>query len=214
MFNSIDQLLQEESEGESGDESESENENQEAGVECGKEGNGEGTPNDYLDARSNTPTGWGPDDTEQHSNILGFEINTPPDLDPDRHKSASVGSSNSDETDIGDISIQMSGLDLDQDDSPSNQYVPNTVDNPASSPPASPPSESLGDNPAEPKKPGQPIASCVPALEQLRLKKIALGEASAAPFADFLEFEFVKWMVERDISQGSRDKLIKLPLVS
>lgn len=43
---------------------------------------------------------------------------------------------------------------------------------------------------------------------------IANGRAPAWPFADWLEFEFVKWLVENDISQGARDKLIKLPIVS
>lgn len=65
-----------------------------------------------------------------------------------------------------------------------------------------------------PKKLGEPIASCLLALEQLHQKEMALGEAPAAPFTDFLEFQFVKWMVEQDISQGSQDRLIKLPLVS
>jgi hypothetical protein len=61
---------------------------------------------------------------------------------------------------------------------------------------------------------GASIGECLPLLEQLHIRKIVLGQSPAAPFADWLEFEFVKWMIERDISQGSREQLLKLPIVS
>jgi hypothetical protein len=61
---------------------------------------------------------------------------------------------------------------------------------------------------------GAPICHCLPVLDRIHQEQIACGRAPAAPFADYLEFEFAKWMVERDISQDSRDKLLKLPLVS
>ncbi|KAG8703498.1 hypothetical protein FRC08_002802 [Ceratobasidium sp. 394] len=60
---------------------------------------------------------------------------------------------------------------------------------------------------------GAPIGEALPLLQRLHQEKMAAGSAPAAPFADWLEFEFVKWMVERDISQGSREKLLGLPLI-
>ncbi|KAG9077897.1 hypothetical protein FRC06_008645, partial [Ceratobasidium sp. 370] len=42
---------------------------------------------------------------------------------------------------------------------------------------------------------------------------VAAGQSPDWPFADYLEFEFVKWMVVNDISQTARDKLIKLPIM-
>ncbi|CAE6492373.1 unnamed protein product, partial [Rhizoctonia solani] len=60
---------------------------------------------------------------------------------------------------------------------------------------------------------GASIEECRPLLERIHLDKIARGLSPARPFADWLEFEFVKWMVERDISQGSREKLLRLPLI-
>ncbi|KAG8730952.1 hypothetical protein FRC10_002161, partial [Ceratobasidium sp. 414] len=60
---------------------------------------------------------------------------------------------------------------------------------------------------------GAPIGEALPMLQRLHQEKVASGSAPAAPFADWLEFEFVKWMVERDISQGSREKLLKLPII-
>ncbi|KAG8730682.1 hypothetical protein FRC10_002416, partial [Ceratobasidium sp. 414] len=60
---------------------------------------------------------------------------------------------------------------------------------------------------------GAPIGEALPVLQRLHQEKLASGSAPAAPFADWLEFEFVKWMVERDISQGSREKLLALPII-
>ncbi|KAG9084030.1 hypothetical protein FRC06_004268, partial [Ceratobasidium sp. 370] len=60
---------------------------------------------------------------------------------------------------------------------------------------------------------GAPIGEALPLLQRLHQEKVASGLAPAAPFADWLEFEFVKWMVERDISQGSREELLKLPII-
>jgi hypothetical protein len=61
---------------------------------------------------------------------------------------------------------------------------------------------------------GMPIGECQPLLQRLHEEKIKAGLTPAYPFADWLEFEFVRWMVERDISQTSREKLLKLPIVS
>ncbi|KEP47459.1 hypothetical protein V565_154940, partial [Rhizoctonia solani 123E] len=61
---------------------------------------------------------------------------------------------------------------------------------------------------------GASFGECLPALQELHLKKMALGQSPAEPFADWLEFEFVKWMIERDISQGSREILLKLPIIA
>ncbi|CAE6472817.1 unnamed protein product [Rhizoctonia solani] len=61
---------------------------------------------------------------------------------------------------------------------------------------------------------GASFGECLPALQDLHLKKIALGQSPAQPFTDWLEFEFVKWMIERDISQGSREILLKLPIIA
>lgn len=63
-------------------------------------------------------------------------------------------------------------------------------------------------------KPGSRLRTCVNRLQQLHEEKVRTGRLPSWPFADYLEFEFVKWMVDHDISQGARDKLIKLPIVS
>lgn len=60
---------------------------------------------------------------------------------------------------------------------------------------------------------GTPLQRHQPVLERLYLERVAAGLSPDWPFADFLEFEFVKWMVVNDISQTARDKLIKLPIV-
>ncbi|CEL54392.1 hypothetical protein RSOLAG1IB_11638 [Rhizoctonia solani AG-1 IB] len=62
--------------------------------------------------------------------------------------------------------------------------------------------------------PGARLGACLNRLEQLHQKKIQANLVPSWPFADYLEFEFVKWMVENDISQTAQDKLIKLPIVS
>jgi hypothetical protein len=61
---------------------------------------------------------------------------------------------------------------------------------------------------------GARVRPCLTSLDKIHKHKIQTGQAPAWPFADYLEFEFVKWMVHHDISQGARDKLIKLPIVS
>ncbi|EUC60634.1 hypothetical protein RSOL_356350, partial [Rhizoctonia solani AG-3 Rhs1AP] len=60
---------------------------------------------------------------------------------------------------------------------------------------------------------GNPLRWSQPALERIHQERIAAGRAPDWPFADYLEFEFVKWMVVNDISQTARDKLIKLPII-
>ncbi|KAG9122401.1 hypothetical protein FRC07_001227, partial [Ceratobasidium sp. 392] len=76
------------------------------------------------------------------------------------------------------------------------------------------PEEHIGENLGLPGSQwGAAIGEALPLLQRLHQEKIASGSAPAAPFADWLEFEFVKWMVERDISQGSREKLLKLPII-
>ncbi|KAF8600791.1 hypothetical protein BDV93DRAFT_546232 [Ceratobasidium sp. AG-I] len=101
---------------------------------------------------------------------------------------------------------------------PQSSLAPQTSPTPQSSPaPQSSPtpqSSSSSDSPMEEDRPGAPLCSYVPALERLHRKKLALGEDPATPFADYLEFEFVKWMIEHDVSQNSREKLIKLPLIA
>ena len=92
--------------------------------------------------------------------------------------------------------------------SPMSQSSPTPQSSPARQ------SYSSSDESMEEDRPGAPLRSYIPVLERLHQKKLALGEDPATPFADYLEFEFVKWMVEQDISQSSREKLIKLPLVS
>jgi hypothetical protein len=61
---------------------------------------------------------------------------------------------------------------------------------------------------------GTRLRPCLTMLDKIHKQKVRAGQAPAWPFADYLEFEFVKWMVDHDISQGARDKLIKLPIVS
>ncbi|KAG8730719.1 hypothetical protein FRC10_002397, partial [Ceratobasidium sp. 414] len=60
---------------------------------------------------------------------------------------------------------------------------------------------------------GAPLRRYKPAIEKVYQERIAAGLLPDWPFADFLEFEFVKWMVVNDISQTARDKLIKLPIM-
>ncbi|CCO35137.1 hypothetical protein BN14_09252 [Rhizoctonia solani AG-1 IB] len=66
----------------------------------------------------------------------------------------------------------------------------------------------------EANTPGARLGACLNRLEQLHQKKIQANLVPSWPFADYLEFEFVKWMVENDISQTARDKLIKLPIIT
>ncbi|KAG8747275.1 hypothetical protein FRC12_014116 [Ceratobasidium sp. 428] len=60
---------------------------------------------------------------------------------------------------------------------------------------------------------GTPLRHCQPMLDKIYQDRVAAGRLPDWPFADFLEFEFVKWMVVNDISQTARDKLIKLPIM-
>lgn len=74
-----------------------------------------------------------------------------------------------------------------------------------------PPVQAMGEDTSEW---GARLRPCLATLDRIHQQKIAAGQAPAWPFADYLEFEFVKWMVQNDISQTARDKLIKLPIVS
>jgi hypothetical protein len=60
---------------------------------------------------------------------------------------------------------------------------------------------------------GTPLRRYQLVLEKIYQERIAAGVSPDWPFTDYLEFEFVKWMVVNDISQTARDKLIKLPIV-
>ncbi|KAG9120223.1 hypothetical protein FRC07_004366, partial [Ceratobasidium sp. 392] len=60
---------------------------------------------------------------------------------------------------------------------------------------------------------GTPIRRCQPRLNQILRDRVASGRSPDWPFADVLEFEFVKWLVVNDISQTAQDKLIKLPIM-
>ncbi|KAG8794412.1 hypothetical protein FRC12_024650 [Ceratobasidium sp. 428] len=60
---------------------------------------------------------------------------------------------------------------------------------------------------------GTPLRRCQPMLDKIYQDRVAADRLPDWPFADFLEFEFVKWMVVNDISQTARDKLIKLPMM-
>ncbi|CCO36287.1 hypothetical protein BN14_10419 [Rhizoctonia solani AG-1 IB] len=62
--------------------------------------------------------------------------------------------------------------------------------------------------------PGARLATCLNRLEQLHQEKVWTNLVPSWPFVDYLEFEFVKWMVENDVSQTARDKLIKLPIIA
>lgn len=81
--------------------------------------------------------------------------------------------------------------------------------------PSDPESVNLGDIPESLSNTswGTPLRRHQPALEKIYQERVAAGLSPDWPFADFLEFEFVKWMVVNDISQTARDKLIKLPIV-
>ncbi|KAF8600174.1 hypothetical protein BDV93DRAFT_559654 [Ceratobasidium sp. AG-I] len=166
-----------------------------------------------LDVPTEDPGVHGHSQMERHVESPIIEIFEQLDPVPDWNEGVLLSSSCSDETEVEEISNELANLDLGQDDTPNEEP---TVDNAPAEPSSPAASSSIllsAENQIDPNKPGASIAPCVPALEQLRQKKIALGEAPAAPFADFLEFEFVKWMVERDISQGSREKLLKLPII-
>ncbi|KAG8720172.1 hypothetical protein FRC09_010014 [Ceratobasidium sp. 395] len=60
---------------------------------------------------------------------------------------------------------------------------------------------------------GTPLRRCQPMLTKIHRARVAAGQSPDWPFADYLEFEFVKWMVVNDVSQTARDKLIKLPIM-
>ncbi|KAG8731164.1 hypothetical protein FRC11_004838, partial [Ceratobasidium sp. 423] len=62
--------------------------------------------------------------------------------------------------------------------------------------------------------PGARLRPCLNRLQQLHRQKVLANTLPSWPFSDYLEFEFVKWMVDNDISQGARDKLIKLPIIA
>jgi hypothetical protein len=49
--------------------------------------------------------------------------------------------------------------------------------------------------------PGARLRTCLNRLQQLHQDKIHANLLPSWPFADHLEFEFVKWMVENDVSQ-------------
>ncbi|KAG9081289.1 hypothetical protein FRC06_005664, partial [Ceratobasidium sp. 370] len=59
---------------------------------------------------------------------------------------------------------------------------------------------------------GMPVRQCQLMLKKLHQVRVAAGKSPDWPFADYLEFKFVKWMVMNDISQTAQDKLIKLPI--
>ena len=115
-------------------------------------------------------------------------------------------SRDSSEVDFDEAVSELAHALQDQDDAPDRQQTSNetnaelgahcfsspTLSRPTS--PSSTASSSESEERYDANMPGAPIASCVPALERLHRKKIVLGEAPAAPFADFLEFEFVKWI--------------------
>ncbi|KAB5588277.1 hypothetical protein CTheo_8281 [Ceratobasidium theobromae] len=61
---------------------------------------------------------------------------------------------------------------------------------------------------------GTRLCPCLTTLDKLHQQKMCSGEVPAWPFTDYLEFEFVKWMVDNDISQTACDKLIKLPIIA
>ncbi|QRV84442.1 hypothetical protein RhiJN_12458 [Ceratobasidium sp. AG-Ba] len=60
---------------------------------------------------------------------------------------------------------------------------------------------------------GAPLRRCEHILHKIHQQRIVAGVSPDWPFADYLEFEFVKWLVVNDISQTARDKLIKLPIM-
>ncbi|KAG8710887.1 hypothetical protein FRC11_004010 [Ceratobasidium sp. 423] len=66
----------------------------------------------------------------------------------------------------------------------------------------------------ESNMPGARVRRCLSQLEYLHQQKVHAELLPAWPFADYLEFQFVQWMVENDVSQGARDKLIKLPIIN
>ncbi|QRV85193.1 hypothetical protein RhiJN_13211 [Ceratobasidium sp. AG-Ba] len=73
---------------------------------------------------------------------------------------------------------------------------------------------SSSDSPEHIPQPGAPIGECLPLLHRLHQERTQAGLTPAHPFADWLEFEFVKWMIERDISQGNRERLLQLPIIA
>jgi hypothetical protein len=165
------------------------------------------------------------EEPERHARAANVELQELPNQVPGEDEDVIGWSSDSEGTNFEECDLELADLAQGRDNTPNQAQNPHLTHTEPSTRPHSPspmptrptsPSSvaSTGEDFTGPKKPGAPIASHLPALEQLHQKKMALGEAPSAPFADFLEFEFVKWMVERDISQGSRDRLIKLPLVS
>jgi hypothetical protein len=92
----------------------------------------------------------------------------------------------------------------------------NSADDLANNFPSEPETEGLADIPDNIANTpwGTPLRRCRPMLEKIFQDRVADGRSPDWPFADYLEFEFVKWMVVNDISQTARDKLIKLPIVS
>ncbi|KAG8733506.1 hypothetical protein FRC10_012318 [Ceratobasidium sp. 414] len=101
-----------------------------------------------------------------------------------------------------------------------DDFIDDSIDNlvgdmPANDAAAETSAERLDDMPATLANAtwGTPIRRCQPMLKKLHQARVAAGQSPDWPFADYLEFEFVKWMVVNDISQTARDKLIKLPIM-
>ncbi|KAG9087059.1 hypothetical protein FRC07_012922, partial [Ceratobasidium sp. 392] len=93
--------------------------------------------------------------------------------------------------------------------------VNNSTDDLLGNPLPEPETESAANIPADMANAawGTPIRHCRPMLEKIYLDRVASGRSPNWPFPDFVEFEFVKWLVVNDISQTARDKLIKLPIM-
>ncbi|KAG9118957.1 hypothetical protein FRC07_006257 [Ceratobasidium sp. 392] len=91
----------------------------------------------------------------------------------------------------------------------------NSTDDLTEVPPPIPKPKDLSDLPAHMTNNtwGTPIRRCEPVLTRILRDRVAKGYSPDWPFADVLEFEFVKWMVVNDVSQTARDKLIKLPIM-
>ncbi|GAB1520445.1 hypothetical protein RhiTH_003520 [Rhizoctonia solani] len=62
--------------------------------------------------------------------------------------------------------------------------------------------------------PGACLRQCLNRLEHLHQQKVHAAMLLAWPFADYLKFQFVQWLVKNDVSQGAQDKLIKLPIIT
>ncbi|GAB1528223.1 hypothetical protein RhiTH_011415 [Rhizoctonia solani] len=63
--------------------------------------------------------------------------------------------------------------------------------------------EAKGQDLPESNVAGAHIRKCLNQLEHLRQQKVQAGILPACPFANHLEFQFVQWMVENDVSQGA-----------